>query len=69
MGANLFWMGLPLTENPEIKALLDCFFLAATILVFSAFYAANQRTLRTRLIPLQQELELTVAEQEQSEPF
>lgn len=56
VGANLFLMGLPGPGSAEGKAWLDCFFLLATVLVFSGLYLANQQTVRKQLLPLRQEL-------------
>jgi hypothetical protein len=63
VGANLFWMGLPGTGTPEGKALLDCVFLAATVVVFATTYVMNQRTVKRQLLPLRQELESLLAQQ------
>lgn len=67
VGANLFLMGLPYTENPVTKAVLDCLFLGATFLVFLILYLANQQMLRRQLLPLQRELEWAAGEQGRSE--
>jgi hypothetical protein len=56
VGANLFLMGLPGTGAPDKKALLDCGFLAATILVFGLSYVINQQSVKEKIIPLGQEL-------------
>ena len=60
-GANLFWMGLPGPGTREQKALLDCGFLAATVLIFASVYLLKQRTVRRQLIPLRMELESVLA--------
>ena len=56
VGANLFLMGLPGMGAPDKKALLDCGFLAATILIFGLSYVINQQSVREKIIPLGQEL-------------
>src|SRR5438034_126479 len=56
VGANLFFMGLPGTGSAESKALQDCFFLFASIVLFSLCYFTNQLAARRALLPLRQEL-------------
>jgi hypothetical protein len=63
-GANLFWMGLPGLGTSEEKALLDCVFLVATVLIFTGVFLLNQRTVRRRLLPLRTELESALAQRE-----
>ena len=63
VGVNLFFMGLPGTGSIEVKAWLDCFFLAGTVLVFSGCYLANQLTLRREFLPLLGELRAVISSQ------
>jgi hypothetical protein len=62
VGANLFWMGLPGTGSPVTKAWMDCWFLAGTVVIFGAFYLANQQTVRRELLPLRAELAAVVVQ-------
>jgi hypothetical protein len=64
VGTNLFWMGLPGTGSAESKAWQDCWFLLATVILFSSFYIVNQQTVRKELLPLRQELASFVLQRE-----
>ena len=57
VGANLFFMGLPGPGSEEGKARLNCLFLAATVMVFTASYFLNQKILTRRLVQLRRKLE------------
>src|SRR5216110_385083 len=43
VGTNLIWMGLSLPVDAVSKALADCGFLAATVVLLSGLYAYNHR--------------------------
>lgn len=64
VGINLFWTGLPGPGTREQKALLDCVFLAATVMIFAGVCLLNQRTVRRQLLPLRMELQSMLASQE-----
>jgi hypothetical protein len=66
VGINLFWTGLPGPGTSEQKALLDCIFLAATVMIFTGVYLLNQRTVRRELLPLRMELESMLTPTENS---
>jgi hypothetical protein len=45
VGTNLIWLGMPLPVDAVSKALLDCAFLAATVVLLGGLYAYNSRVL------------------------
>ncbi len=52
VGANLVFMGLPMTENPVTEAWYDCLFLAVSVMLMAACYMFNQAVVRRELLPL-----------------
>jgi hypothetical protein len=52
VGANLVFMGMPLTGNPVAEAAWDCAFLALTVILFFTSYWVNQLAIRRQLQPL-----------------
>lgn len=49
VGANLAFMGLPVTPLPLFKATLDCLFLAGTVTLFLLAYLINQLAFNRRV--------------------
>jgi len=45
VGTNLIWMGMALPVDAVSKALLDCAFLAATVVLLGGLYVYNSRVL------------------------